>query len=69
MAAHDKSAGPRGCSLFRSYNAAAGTYLAFDGQHHPCHEAAAHPAAGKLAGAQTARVQAPQKPAAADRKD
>jgi hypothetical protein len=32
--------GPPGCAHFRSYSAAAGTYLSFDGQRHPCHEMA-----------------------------
>jgi hypothetical protein len=32
--------GPRGCSHFRSYNTASGTYLSFDGQRYPCREVA-----------------------------
>jgi hypothetical protein len=31
--------GPPGCAHFRSYNAASGTYLSFDGQRYPCKEA------------------------------
>jgi hypothetical protein len=28
--------GPNGCQHFRSYDAASGTYMSFDGQRHPC---------------------------------
>jgi hypothetical protein len=38
----ERGIGPRGCTHFRSYNAAAGTYLSFDGQRHPCREVAAN---------------------------
>ena len=65
-AAHDHAVGPRGCSLFRSYNAAAGTYLAFDGQRYPCREVAGQPARNQVAGNQPARTQAPHKPSPAD---
>jgi hypothetical protein len=37
----ERAIGPPGCAHFRSYNAAAGTYLSFDGQRYPCHEVAA----------------------------
>jgi BA14K-like protein len=33
---HDRSAGPPGCTRFRSYNAASGTYRDFDGRTRPC---------------------------------
>jgi hypothetical protein len=38
----ERGVGPAGCTHFRSYNAAAGTYLSFDGQRHPCREVAAN---------------------------
>jgi hypothetical protein len=38
----ERAIGPPGCAHFRSYNAIAGTYLSFDGQRYPCHEAAAN---------------------------
>jgi hypothetical protein len=38
----ERGIGPAGCTHFRSYNAAAGTYLSFDGQRHPCREVAAN---------------------------
>jgi hypothetical protein len=67
VAARGLAAGPRGCSLFRSYNAASGSYLAFDGQRHPCREVAGRlPAANTQAGARAARAQVPQQPAPAD---
>jgi hypothetical protein len=40
-AAHEHGIGPAGCSHFRSYEAATATYLAFDGQRHPCRDVAA----------------------------
>jgi hypothetical protein len=36
----ERDVGPRGCTHFRSYNAASATYLSFDGQRYPCREAA-----------------------------
>jgi BA14K-like protein len=38
--AHERGIGPAGCSHFRSYQATTATYLAFDGQRHPCREVA-----------------------------
>jgi pyruvate/2-oxoglutarate dehydrogenase complex dihydrolipoamide acyltransferase (E2) component len=38
----ERGIGPAGCTHFRSYKAAAGTYLSFDGQRHPCREVAAN---------------------------
>lgn len=56
-AAHDYAMGPPGCSQFRSYHAVSATYLAFDGQHRPCHEVAGQPSRSRVAGNQPAPKQ------------
>jgi len=63
--AHER-AGPPGCTQFQSYNAVSATYLGFDGQRHPCLEAAGQTARNQLAGNQAVRTQSPHKPSPAD---
>jgi hypothetical protein len=63
--AHERM-GPPGCTQFQSYNAVSATYLGFDGQRHPCHEAAAQVARNQVAGNPAARTQSPHKPSPAD---
>jgi len=63
---HEHGMGPRGCSQFQSYNAMSATYLGFDGQRHPCHEAAGQVARNQVAGNQAARTPPPRKPSPAD---
>jgi hypothetical protein len=58
--------GPPGCTQFQSYNAVSATYLGFDGQRHPCLEAAGQTARNQLAGNQAVRTQSPHKPSPAD---
>ena len=58
--------GPPGCTQFQSYNAVSATYLGFDGQRHPCLEAAGQTARNQLAGNQAVRIQSPHKPSPAD---
>jgi hypothetical protein len=36
----ERGVGPSGCTHFRSYEATSATYLGFDGERHPCREAA-----------------------------
>jgi hypothetical protein len=63
--AHERM-GPPGCTQFQSYNAVSATYLGFDGQRHPCLEAAGQTARNQLAGNQAVRTQSPHKPSPAD---
>jgi len=63
--AHERM-GPPGCTQFQSYNAESATYLGFDGQRHPCLEAAGQTARNQLAGNQAVRTQSPHKPSPAD---
>ncbi len=65
---HEHRMGPPGCTQFQSYNAVSATYLGFDGQHHPCHEAAGQVARNQVAGNQAARTQSPRKPSPPDLK-
>jgi hypothetical protein len=58
--------GPPGCTQFQSYNAVSATYLGFDGQRHPCLEAAGQVARSQVAGNQAVRTQSPHKPPPAD---
>jgi len=63
--AHERT-GPPGCTQFQSYNAVSATYLGFDGQRHPCLDAAGQVARHQVAGNQVARTQSPHKPSPAD---
>lgn len=63
--AHERM-GPPGCTQFQSYNAVSATYLGFDGQRHPCLEAAGQTPRNQLAGNQAVRTQSPHKPSPAD---
>ena len=63
--AHGRT-GPPGCTQFQSYNAVSATYLGFDGQRHPCLEAAGQVARYQVGGNQVARTQSPHKPSSAD---
>jgi hypothetical protein len=64
--AHEHRMGPPGCTQFQSYNAVSATYLGFDGQRHPCGEAAGQVARKQIAGTQAARTPSPHKPSPAD---
>jgi hypothetical protein len=63
---HEHGVGPRGCTQFQSYDATSASYLGFDGQRHPCHEAAGQVARNQVAGNQAARTPSPRKPSPAD---
>jgi BA14K-like protein len=64
--AREHRKGPPGCTQFQSYNAVSATYLGFDGQRHPCGEAAGQVVRKQVAGTQAARTQSPHKPSPAD---
>ena len=63
---HEHGAGPRGCTQFQSYDATSASYLGFDGQRHPCHEAVGQVARNQVAGNQAARTPSSRKPSPAD---
>jgi hypothetical protein len=64
--AHEHRMGPRGCTQFQSYDAVSASYLGFDGQRHPCGEAAGQGTRKQVAGTQAVRTQSPHKPSPAD---
>jgi hypothetical protein len=57
--ARERSIGPPGCTHFRSYDQASGTYRAFDRQRRPCRVAATSAPTSTKAGAAASRIPLP----------
>lgn len=57
--ARERSVGPPGCTHFRSYDQASGTYRAFDRQRRPCRVAATSTAVSTKAGPAASRIPLP----------